>query len=132
MVIVQQPAGRPVVTVEANYLVGGDETPDGLPGTAHALEHMFFRGCTGMTGRPDLCNLCAMLGGENNADTQQTITQYYATIPAADLDVALEAQAACVKGVDNTQAEWDKERVARLSRRCRAISLIRPTNSSTG
>ena len=110
VVIVHNPLA-PVVTVEANYLVGGDETPAGFPGTAHALEHMFFRGCTGMTA-DQTSAIYALLGGENNADTQQTITQYYATVPAADLDVALEAQAACVRGVDNAQAEWDKERGA--------------------
>ena len=29
----------PVVTVQENYLVGGDETPAGFPGMAHAQEH---------------------------------------------------------------------------------------------
>jgi zinc protease len=101
----------PVVTVEANFMVGGDETPDGFPGTAHALEHMAFRGCTGMTA-DQTAAIYAQLGGENNADTQQNITQYYATVPAADLDIALEAQSKCMGGVDNTAAEWDKERGA--------------------
>jgi zinc protease len=110
VVIVHNPLA-PVVTVEANYLVGGDETPAGFPGSAHALEHMFFRGCTGMTA-DQTSAIYALLGGENNADTQQTITQYYATVPAVDLNVALEAQASCVRGVDNAQSEWDKERGA--------------------
>jgi zinc protease len=101
----------PVVTVEANFLVGGDETPDGFPGTAHAEEHMAFRGCTGMSA-DQTAAIYAQLGGENNADTQQNITQYFATVPAADLDVALEAEAKCVAGVDNSPAEWDKERGA--------------------
>jgi zinc protease len=39
----------PVVTVETNFLVGGDETPPGFPGMAHAQEHMAFRGCAGLT-----------------------------------------------------------------------------------
>jgi zinc protease len=101
----------PVVTVEANFIVGGDETPDGFPGMAHAQEHMAFRGCAGMTA-DQTSAIYALLGGENNADTQQNITQYFATVPATDLDVALEAQAACVKGVDDTQAEWDHEKGA--------------------
>lgn len=101
----------PVATVEANYMVGGDETPDGFPGTAHALEHMAFRGCNGMTA-DQTAAIYAQLGGENNADTQQNITQFYATVPATDLDVALQAQAKCMLGVDNTEAEWDKERGA--------------------
>ncbi len=101
----------PVVTVEANFLAGGNETPDGFPGTAHAEEHMAFRGCKGMSA-DQTAAIYAQLGGQNNADTQQNITQYYATVPAADLDVALEAQAACLHGIDNSQAEWEKERGA--------------------
>ena len=101
----------PVVTIEMNFLVGGDETPEGFPGMAHAQEHMAFRGCSGMTA-DQTAAVYAQLGGENNADTEQNITQYYATVPAGDLDVALEAQAACLKGVDDSQAEWDQERGA--------------------
>ncbi len=101
----------PVVTVQTNFIVGGDETPAGFPGMAHAEEHMAFRGCTGMTA-DQTAAIYAQMGGENNADTQQNITQYYATVPAADLDVALEAQAACMRGADNTQEEWAKERGA--------------------
>jgi len=101
----------PVVTVEANFLVGGDETPDGFPGMAHAQEHMAFRGCQGMSG-DQTAAIFALLGGDNNADTQQNITQYFETVPAADVDVALHAQAACLHGIDDSQAEWDKERGA--------------------
>ncbi len=101
----------PVVTVEANFLVGGNETPAGFPGMAHAQEHMAFRGCAGMTA-DQTAAIYALLGGENDADTQQSITQYYATVPAADLDVALQAQATCVRDVDDSQAQWDQERGA--------------------
>ena len=101
----------PVVTVEANFQVGGNETPAGFPGMAHAQEHMAFRGCSGMTA-DQTAAIYALLGGENDADTQQNITQYYATVPATDLDVALEAQAACLRGIDDAQAEWDQERGA--------------------
>jgi zinc protease len=101
----------PVVTVEANFLVGGDETPSGFPGMAHAQEHMAFRGCAGMTA-DQTAAIYAQLGGRNNADTQQNITQYFATVPAADLDVALQAQAACLHGIDDSQQEWSQERGA--------------------
>jgi zinc protease len=101
----------PVATVEANFMVGGNETPDGFPGMAHAQEHMAFRGCAGMTA-DQTAAIYALLGGENNADTQQHITQYFATVPAADVNVALEAQAACLKGIDDSQAEWEHEKGA--------------------
>ncbi len=110
-VVVVRNTLAPVVTVEMNILAGGNETPEAFPGTAHALEHMAFRGCTGMTA-DQTAAIYARLGGENNADTQQTITQYYATLPATDLEVALRAQAACLTGIDNTDAEWKQERGA--------------------
>jgi len=101
----------PVATVEANFIVGGDETPEGFPGMAHAQEHMAFRGCKGMTA-DQTSAIFALMGGDNNADTQQNITQYFETVPAADLNVALEAQAACLRGIDDSQAEWEHERGA--------------------
>jgi zinc protease len=101
----------PVATVEANFMVGGNETPDGFPGMAHAQEHMAFRGCKGMTA-DQTSAIFALLGGDNNADTQQNITQYFETVPSADVDVALEAQAACLRGIDDSQTEWDQERGA--------------------
>jgi zinc protease len=110
-VVIIRNALAPVVTVEMNYMVGGNETPDGFPGMAHAQEHMAFRGCTGITA-DQTSAIFAQLGGQNNADTQQNITQYYATIPAADLDVALQVQASCMRGVDDSQAEWEQERGA--------------------
>ncbi len=101
----------PVVTVEANFMVGGNETPDGFPGMAHAQEHMAFRGCKGMTA-DQTSAIFALMGGDNNADTQQNITQYFETVPSADVDVALQAEAACMRGIDDSQAEWDQERGA--------------------
>ena len=101
----------PVVTVEMNILAGGEESPAGFPGLAHAEEHMAFRGCSGMSAGQTAA-VYAQLGGENNADTRQNITQYFATVPAADLAVALEAQAACLRGIDDTPDEWARERGA--------------------
>jgi zinc protease len=110
-VVVLHNALAPVVTVEMNFLVGGNETPAGFPGMAHAQEHMAFRGCDGMSA-DQTAAVYAQLGGQNNADTQQNITQYFATVPAADLDVALEAQAACLRGIDDSQDQWAQERGA--------------------
>jgi zinc protease len=110
-VVIIQNSLAPVVTVEANFLVGGNETPEGFPGMAHAQEHMAFRGCKGMTA-DQTSAIFALMGGDNNADTQQNITQYFETVPAADMDVALEAQAACLRGIDDSEAEWNQERGA--------------------
>lgn len=110
-VVVIRNSLAPVATVELNFKVGGDETPAGFPGMAHAQEHMAFRGCTGMTA-DQTAAIYAQLGGRDNADTQQTITQYFATVPAADIDVALQAQAACMHGIDDSEPQWTEERGA--------------------
>ncbi len=110
-VIILRNTLAPVVTVEMNFLVGGNETPPAFPGMAHAQEHMAFRGCTGMSA-DQTAAIYAELGGENNADTQQNITQYFATVPAADLEVALKAQAACLTGIEDSNSEWAQERGA--------------------
>jgi zinc protease len=110
VVIVRDPIA-PVVTVEDNILVGGDETPAGFPGTAHAQEHMLFRGCADLSG-PQISALYAQLGGVDNADTQQTVTQYFATVPAENLDVVLHVDAACLAGAQDSQSEWEQERGA--------------------
>jgi zinc protease len=101
----------PVVTVEENYLVGGDETPPGFPGMAHAQEHMAFRGCTELSA-DQTAAIFAQLGGDNDADTQQNITQYFETVPSQDLEIALHADADCMRNIDDTQGQWAQERGA--------------------
>ena len=110
VVIVRDPIA-PVVTVEDNILAGGDETPAGFPGTAHAQEHMLFRGCHDLSGS-QISAIYAQLGGVDNADTQQTVTQYYATVPAEDLDVVLRTDASCLENAQDSNAQWDQERGA--------------------
>jgi zinc protease len=110
VVIIRDPLA-PVVTVEQNYLVGGDDTPAGFPGMAHAQEHMAFRGCAGLTA-DQIAAIFAQLGGEGNADTQQNITQYFETVPASDLEVALRLDAACMREMQDSQEEWAQEKGA--------------------
>jgi zinc protease len=110
VVIVRDPLA-PVVTVEQNYLVGADETPAGFPGTAHAQEHMLFRGCSELSA-DQISAVFAQLGGFGNADTQQHITQYYSTVPAADLDIALRVDADCMRDIQDSQTEWAQEKPA--------------------
>jgi len=110
VVIVRDPLA-PVVTVEQNYVVGANETPDGFPGMAHAQEHMAFRGCSSLSA-DQISAIFAQLGGFGNADTQQNITQYFSTVPAADLDIALRVNADCMRDIQDAQSEWAQEKPA--------------------
>jgi zinc protease len=110
VVIVRDPIA-PAVTVELSVLAGGSESPREYPGMAHAQEHMAFRGCPGMTS-DQIASLYSQLGGQDNADTEQEATHYYATVPSADLEVALRAQAACATDINDSEDEWEQERGA--------------------
>ena len=101
----------PVVATSVNYMVGSEETPAGFPGTAHAQEHMMFRGSPGLSA-DQLANIGSIMGGDFNANTRESVTQYLYTVPSEDLDVALHIEALRMKGVSDAQSEWDHERGA--------------------
>ena len=110
-VVIVRNALAPVVATTVNYLVGADETPPGFPGTAHALEHMMFRGSPGLSA-DQLAAIGSLMGGNFNADTRQTVTQYLFTVPAGDLDAALHIEALRMRGLLATEQDWGRERGA--------------------
>jgi zinc protease len=110
-VIIVRNTLAPVVATSINYLVGSDEAPAGFPGMAHAQEHMMFRGSPGLSTE-QLANISAVMGGDFNANTRESVTQYLFTVPAEDLDVALHIEALRMQAVLATSQSWDKERGA--------------------
>ncbi len=110
-VVIVQNTLAPVVATQVNYLVGSNEAPEGFPGMAHAQEHMMFRGSPGLSAA-QLAHIMALMGGNFNAVTQQTITQYLFTVPKDNLDVALTVEAVRMRDVLNTQELWEEERGA--------------------
>lgn len=110
-VIVVHDALAPVATQQLTYFVGGNEAPKGFPGMAHAQEHMMFRGSPGLSG-DQLAGIYARLGGDMDAFTTNNITSYFFTVPADDIDLTLRIGAIRMRGVDDTEASWKKERGA--------------------
>jgi zinc protease len=110
-VVIVRDTLAPVVATEMNYLAGSDEVPADFSGTAHAVEHMMFRGSPGLS-KDQLAAIAANMGGAFNADTTQGVTQYYFVAPSQDLGVALHVQALRMRGVDMDEAAWAKERGA--------------------
>jgi len=101
----------PAVAVQLNYLVGSVEAPPGFPGMAHAQEHMMFRGSPGLSAE-QLSTVFAGAGGESNAATQQTVTQYVATLAKEDLDTVLQVEAIRMAGILDSPEAWGEERGA--------------------
>ena len=101
----------PVVTTMVNYRIGSDECPAELPGTAHAMEHMMFRGSPGLSA-DQIAATSAAMGGDDNADTQQAVTQYFFTTPSENLEVALHIEATRMRDLLADEKLWEKERGA--------------------
>jgi zinc protease len=110
-VVVLRNALAPAVTIRLNYLAGSNETPPGFPGMAHALEHMMFRGTKELSAG-QLASLTAAMGGRSNAFTQQTMTQYFFTVPADELETVLRIEAIRMENVSDSEELWSKERGA--------------------
>jgi zinc protease len=110
-VIIVRNTLAPVVTTMVNYKVGSDETPAGFPGTAHAEEHMMFRGSPGVDA-DQIAALSAAMGGNDNADTQQAVTQYFFTTTAENLAIPLRIEAARMQALLPDESLWTKERGA--------------------
>ncbi|HEY2554537.1 MAG TPA: pitrilysin family protein, partial [Candidatus Cybelea sp.] len=108
-VVVVRNTLAPVVTAVLNYEAGSDE--QWIPGLAHATEHMMFRGSRTLSSSA-LMESIGITGGDLDADTTSTVTQYFFTVPSAYLDIALRAERSRATGLLMSQALWNQERGA--------------------
>ena len=84
-VIVHEDHSTPMAAVNVLYNVGArDESPD-KTGFAHLFEHLMFGGSANV---PDFDTPIQMAGGENNAFTNNDITNFYDILPAENLETA--------------------------------------------
>lgn len=82
----------PLVTVQVWYRVGSRNERPGITGISHFLEHMMFKGTT-KYGPGMYSQLIQRYGGTQNAFTSYDMTAYYAVLPAARLELALDLEA---------------------------------------
>lgn len=81
-VIVHEDNSTPLATINILYKVGArDEDPD-KTGFAHLFEHLMFGGSVNI---PEYDSPLQLAGGDNNAFTNNDITNYYLTLPAQNL-----------------------------------------------
>ncbi|GAA4315137.1 pitrilysin family protein [Mucilaginibacter gynuensis] len=84
-VIVHEDNTTPMAVVNILYDVGArDENPE-QTGFAHLFEHLMFGGSVNI---PDYDEPLQRVGGENNAFTSNDITNYYITLPSANIETA--------------------------------------------
>jgi zinc protease len=70
-----------------------------------------FRGSPGLSAA-QLSIIAAAMGGDFDADTQETVTQYFFTVPSEDLDIALRVESTRMRDALDDQALWEQERGA--------------------
>jgi predicted Zn-dependent peptidase len=84
-VIVHEDHTTPMAVLNILYDVGArDEDPD-KTGFAHLFEHLMFGGSVNI---PVYDEPLQRVGGENNAFTTNDITNYYITLPSANIETA--------------------------------------------
>jgi predicted Zn-dependent peptidase len=83
--VVHEDKSTPLVALNILYQVGARDEDATMTGFAHLFEHLMFGGSINI---PNYDEPLQMAGGENNAFTNNDITNYYLTIPAQNLETA--------------------------------------------
>ncbi len=99
----------PTVTVQVYYHAGSKDEPADKRGIAHMFEHMMFKGSIHMPPE-EHARFIDAVGGNENALTEDDMTQYYDTVPPSALDFAIKLEAERMRGLVLTQKTIDSER----------------------
>lgn len=105
---------RPLVSVQMLYRVGARDEQIGGTGLAHFLEHMAFRSSENFPDTEVVSAIYAV-GGEWHGYTWLDQTTYFATVPAAHLDLLLRIEADRMAGLLIPEADVEAERGAVLA-----------------
>jgi zinc protease len=89
--LVRRDPSAPVVAIYTRVGSGYFDEPDDVVGISHVLEHMYFKG-TPTRGPGDIARDTRARGGQLNAYTTYDHTAYYAIVPSAAWQEALDIQ----------------------------------------
>lgn len=84
-VIVHKDESTPIVALNILYNVGARDEDENKTGFAHLFEHLMFGGSVNI---PSFDEPLQRVGGENNAFTNNDVTNYYITVPKNNLETA--------------------------------------------
>jgi zinc protease len=101
----------PVVSVAIYYDVGSRNEKEGRTGFAHLFEHMMFQGSENV---PKAAHFQYIFnaGGTMNGTTSTERTNYYETLPASHLPLALWLESDRMRSLKVTQENLDNQRNA--------------------
>ncbi len=101
----------PVVSVAVYYNVGSRNERDGRTGFAHLFEHMMFQGSENVP-KAGHFQYIMKAGGTMNGTTSSERTNYYETLPANQLPLALWLESDRMRSLAVTQENLDNQREA--------------------
>lgn len=101
----------PVIALHVAYRVGSKDERKGLTGFAHLFEHMMFKGSENV-GDGEHFYQVFTAGGVMNGTTSADMTNYYETLPANQLEMALFLEADRMRSLAITQENLDNQRHA--------------------
>lgn len=101
----------PVVAIAVYYDVGSRNEREGRTGFAHLFEHMMFQGSENV-GKAEHFQFIMKAGGTMNGTTSSERTNYFETMPANQLPLALWLEADRMRSLAVTQENLDNQREA--------------------
>jgi zinc protease len=109
----------PVVTVDVWYNVGSRNERVGRSGFAHLFEHMMFQGSENVK-KGEHGQLITRVGGVRNGSTNEGRTNYFETVPANRMNLALWLEADRMRSLAVTEENFENQReVVKEERRLR-------------
>jgi zinc protease len=110
-VILSQDRSAPVVAINVTYDVGSRNERPGRTGFAHLFEHMMFKGSENVGSGEHFYQVFTN-GGNMNGTTNSDRTNYFETLPANQLELALFLEADRMRSLAITQDNLDNQRNA--------------------
>jgi zinc protease len=101
----------PVVAVAVYYDVGSRNEREGRTGFAHLFEHMMFQGSANVK-KAEHFQYIMKAGGTMNGTTSSERTNYFETLPANQLPLALWLESDRMRSLAVTQENLDNQREA--------------------
>ena len=108
-VVLHHDPATPLAAVNLWYAVGSRDEEQGRTGFAHLFEHLMFQGSAHVAPNEHF-QLLEAVGASLNATTSLDRTNYFETVPAEHLDLALWLEADRMGSLDVSQENLDNQR----------------------